>query len=347
MLLSGYIEGYFGRLLSWQERDAILSQIEFQNLNTYFYCPKEDPYHRLDWKTPYPEKEQESLKEFIKKCNSKKINFFFGISPGINFEDSFEELCNKISDVTSIGASEIVILFDDLFDEQNGKKHAEILNLCKEKFLEVNFYCVPSEYCEQLAKPSLKESLYLKQLAEHLDQDVPIFWTGSKVVSTSYSAEEIDEWKNTLNHQLIIWDNFYANDYCVPKVMIDSFDIERRSYFQNTLGVLINGTGLLNIDKFCLESLSNRINSKDNLPKEPFKSLGLPAEFAKVSDLFKLKASYTGSKEEIEATEFLLWKWTGPAKQEIYPYLHLLRKFLKDENPSDFLKSRFNIKKVV
>ena len=76
MLFSGYIEGYFGRLLSWEERDAILSQIEFKNLNTYFYCPKEDPYHRLDWKTPYPEKEKKSLKEFITKCDSKKIKEF-------------------------------------------------------------------------------------------------------------------------------------------------------------------------------------------------------------------------------------------------------------------------------
>ena len=34
--------GIFRRLLSWEE-NAILSQIEFKNLNTYFYCPKEDP----------------------------------------------------------------------------------------------------------------------------------------------------------------------------------------------------------------------------------------------------------------------------------------------------------------
>ncbi|MEC8108544.1 MAG: beta-N-acetylglucosaminidase domain-containing protein [Pseudomonadota bacterium] len=346
MLFSGYIEGYFGRLLSWEERDVILSQIEFKNLNTYFYCPKEDPYHRLDWKTPYPEKEKKSLEEFITKCESKKINFFFGISPGINFEDSFEELFNKILDITSIGASEIVILFDDLFEEQNGKKHAEIINICKEKFPEVNFYCVPSEYCEQLAKPNLMKSLYLNQLSEHLDSDVPIFWTGSKVVSSSYTSKEIDNWKNTLNHKLIIWDNFYANDYCVPKIVLESFDVEERSNFENALGILINGTGLLNIDKFCLGSLANKIYSKDKLLNDPIKNLGLPKEFAKISGLFKLEAFYTGSKEEIEAIEFLLWKWTGPTKQEIYPYIHLLRKFLTNEGPVDLLKSRFNIKKI-
>ena len=77
MKLNGYIEGYFGKLLSWNEREEILQQIVHQKLNTYFYCPKEDPYHRLDWKTPYPEKEKKSLKEFITKCDSKKINFFF------------------------------------------------------------------------------------------------------------------------------------------------------------------------------------------------------------------------------------------------------------------------------
>ena len=190
------------------------------------------------------------------------------------------------------------------------------------------------------------ESLYLNQLSEHLDPDVPIFWTGSKVVSSSYTSKEIDNWKNTLNHKLIIWDNFYANDYCVPKIVLESFDVEERSNFENALGILINGTGLLNIDKFCLGSLANKIYSKDKLLNDPIKNLGLPKEFAKISGLFKLEAFYTGSKEEIEAIEFLLWKWTGPTKQEIYPYIHLLRKFLTNEGSADLLKSRFNIKKI-
>jgi hypothetical protein len=59
-----------------------------------------------------------------------------------------------------------------------------------------------------------------------------------------------------------------------------------------------------------------------------------------------LDASFTGSAEEISAVEFLLWKWTGPIKQEIYPYLHILRKFLKKEDSSGLLESRFNLKKI-
>ena len=50
--------GVFWQVTFVEERDAILSHIEFENLNTYFYCPKEDPYHRLDWKTLIQKKKE-------------------------------------------------------------------------------------------------------------------------------------------------------------------------------------------------------------------------------------------------------------------------------------------------
>ena len=46
---------------------------------------------------------------------------------------------------------------------------------------------------------------------------------------------------------------FYANDYCVPKVVMEAFDGDEQSKLENLEGILINGTGLLNVDKFCLK----------------------------------------------------------------------------------------------
>ena len=88
MKLNGYIEGYFGKLLSWSEREEILQQIVNQKLNTYFYCPKEDPYHRLNWKEPYPESIKKGLGQFSKNCRANEVKFLFGISPGIDFKNS-------------------------------------------------------------------------------------------------------------------------------------------------------------------------------------------------------------------------------------------------------------------
>ncbi|NSW74426.1 beta-N-acetylglucosaminidase domain-containing protein, partial [bacterium] len=46
----GYVEGFYGRLLNWDDRIRILSKLNDCNLKTYFYCPKEDNFHRFSWK---------------------------------------------------------------------------------------------------------------------------------------------------------------------------------------------------------------------------------------------------------------------------------------------------------
>ena len=38
---TGYIEGYYGKLLSWKNRKLIISSLQKNNMNTYFYAPKE------------------------------------------------------------------------------------------------------------------------------------------------------------------------------------------------------------------------------------------------------------------------------------------------------------------
>ena len=42
----GYIEGYYGKLLSWKHRKKIINKMSKNNMNRYFYAPKEDIFHR-------------------------------------------------------------------------------------------------------------------------------------------------------------------------------------------------------------------------------------------------------------------------------------------------------------
>ena len=62
MFLEGYLEGYYGRLLSWKDRSILLKTLSQLEMNTYIYGPKEDPYHRIDWFKLYPDKELKNLK---------------------------------------------------------------------------------------------------------------------------------------------------------------------------------------------------------------------------------------------------------------------------------------------
>ena len=114
MKFLGYIEVYYGRMLSWEERARILSALERHNLNSFFYCPKEDSFHRTNWKESYSDEWINQFKAFISMANKKNIKIIFGISPGLGFTNSSDInlLINKIESIQAIGIDNVAILFD-------------------------------------------------------------------------------------------------------------------------------------------------------------------------------------------------------------------------------------------
>ena len=171
-ILNGYIEGYYGRLLNWEERNRIIEKLSKNKMNFYFYAPKEDDKHRLYWKKKYSESWKYNFLNFCNNAKKNKIKIITGISPGLNF--NFKEflekkadnknsndlniLVKKIFDFIKIGTEEIAILFDDLpdnFIDLYGNKvfegiaHAELVNTLS-LILKKNIYVVPRIYANQL-----------------------------------------------------------------------------------------------------------------------------------------------------------------------------------------------------
>ena len=83
--VKGYIEGYYGKLLTWNERMEILDVLSKNNMNFYFYCPKEDVNQRFKWKEKYTSKWLKNFSKFNKHASEKNINVIVGISPGLDF----------------------------------------------------------------------------------------------------------------------------------------------------------------------------------------------------------------------------------------------------------------------
>ena len=48
-MLKGYIEGYYGRLFSEDERAKVINHMGKLKMDFYLYGPKEDLYHRIEW----------------------------------------------------------------------------------------------------------------------------------------------------------------------------------------------------------------------------------------------------------------------------------------------------------
>jgi len=347
MNFTGYIEGYYGQLLSWENRSRILTALEKNHLKTYFYCPKEDQFHRTNWRNSYPDKWLSEFRSFVTEGNSKNIKIIFGISPGINFktDNDLQVLIDKILSIAELGIKNIAILFDDLFEESSGELHASIVNECIKNCPDINFFAVPKEYSASQALPDIFSSNYLDEFNKALQPKVPIFWTGSYVVSQHSSLDEIEAWKSAFQRPLIFWDNYFANDYCGPKIVMEPYQSMSLESALRLDGLMINPTGLIEVDLICLDFFGYFLKDNKITAKKYFLNKNFPPEFLDVLKFFEFEVSLKNSKHDSSNIKKLLWAWHHPLKLELYSYLHMIRFILKEQNEGSItaLKKRFRM----
>ena len=171
--ITGYIEGYYGKLLSWESRELIIQSLHKNNMNTYFYAPKEDIHHRLCWKNQYNKEWRLNFRKFTNICKKNKINIVAGIAPGLDFnfkefmdkskinnDSDFKLLLKKAKQLLDDGATSIALLLDDIpsnFKNKFGSKlsegtcHALLANKLI-KYLNQNIFFVPRIYADELIK---------------------------------------------------------------------------------------------------------------------------------------------------------------------------------------------------
>ena len=340
--INGYIEGYYGRLLSWSEREQILEKLSVCNFNTYFYCPKEDLKHRLIWRKSYKKNWIEPFRNFCKNAKNSKINILVGISPGLDFifkEKScdFKILIKKTKQLKSYGATFIGLMFDDISpNSQNndnkkpeGVLHAELANYLSEELNE-KIFVVPRVYCDELIE---KNCTYLADFGKTIKKDISIFYCGKKIIAETNSNAELTIIKKFTSNEIIFWDNLYANDYCPKKIFIGPYI--GRSNFDNTM---INPTGLINTDLFILDLIKHSmcLNNNEIGWKKILKIYKIPKPFEKIDEYFfpinyepKINNKKFNYNKQIEALDFLLWKWKSSLSREWYQYMLILKQDLE------------------
>ena len=83
---TGYIEGYYGRLLDWRDRNRLLGGVAAAAMTSYFYAPKEDAFHRQFWRQPYDKAWHSEFAQFAATAAAKNIHLIAGIAPGLDFD---------------------------------------------------------------------------------------------------------------------------------------------------------------------------------------------------------------------------------------------------------------------
>lgn len=291
MIIKGYIEGYYGRLMSWEDRSFLLKTLSKLSMDFYIYGPKEDPFHRSDWSTPYPNDTLMKFQSFRQEASKLGVRPYFALSPGLpsgkNKQAESKALKEKIKQLVNVGFDGFAIFFDDLDSERNGnlgKRHGEILNTVQE-ILNVNkedslIFC-PTVYCDSFAKGPLSDSDYLKVLSKEIPTNIPMLWTGKEVVSKTISDIDILAVKEVISNPIIIWDNYYANDYCPTNFFIGPHEGRNLSE-ESVIGLGINPTGLPITDSIILSQVKGSQETEEIL-----KQFGVPDCFKELLPFFR------------------------------------------------------------
>ncbi|MCD4706211.1 MAG: beta-N-acetylglucosaminidase domain-containing protein [Candidatus Sabulitectum sp.] len=213
-MYKGIVEGYYGKPFTVQQREILLEELSPLKNPAYFYAPKDDPWHRLLWREPYPDKEWLSLRN----CMGGATAFFFSISPWKFQDTQWKDARTKLLLAEDSGASGLSILFDDVPDRSAGRLAERQLNFAMRAFegTDLPVILCPSVYCGELLERFAEAEEYLRVWREMIPAGWNSFWTGPAVVSEKMSDLRLAE--ELLGGKPVIWDNVLATDYCIRRV---------------------------------------------------------------------------------------------------------------------------------
>ncbi len=222
----GFIEGFYGKPWSFEEREKMIRLLSKKRMNTYYYAPKDDPFHRDRWRELYSGDELEKLKGIIALCKESFIDFHYCIAPGLGMRYSSEEdysaLIGKLRSLYDIGVTHFGLLLDDIpetlyyagdkekFGNETVNAHIYLANRIfddlKKLGKSITLTLCPMQYHGR------GDEYFISKLGRGTDPEIKIFWTGYNICSQELTVPEAIRFIDSTRHRPLYWDNFPVND---------------------------------------------------------------------------------------------------------------------------------------
>ena len=222
----GFIEGFYGKPWTPEERVDMLKLMSSHRMNTYYYGPKDDPYHREKWQELYPAKELADLQTLINLSQECFVDFYFCIAPGLSMrytsDEDYQALLNKIKQIYACGVNNIGLLLDDIPERLH---YEDDITAFGGETVNAHIYLANKLYDDLKALDGdMKLSLcplqyngkgneyFISKLGQGIEPGIDLFWTGRNICSQELTVPEAVVFINSTNHKPLYWDNFPVND---------------------------------------------------------------------------------------------------------------------------------------
>lgn len=311
----GVVEGFYGNPWSTEARKR---QFEFygkNKMNVYIYGPKDDPYHRAQWREPYPAAEAAVLKELIQSAHDNKVQFVWALHPGndIKWNDTDRQnVVKKLELMYDMGVRAFSLFFDDIGgDGTDPTNQASLINYVTENFIKVHPELPPLIFCPTQYNRSWSSGNYLNILGEESDKDVRIMWTGNSVVDMINKSDM--DWINAqIQRNAYIWLNYPTNDYCIDRMLMGPTYGNDKNIAEQLSGFTANPSEYAEASKVSLYSIAdytwNMTDYDENASWERAIKYLMPdhAEAFKVfcENNIDLGSTYHGLRREGESKRF-------------------------------------------
>jgi hypothetical protein len=221
----GVIEGFYGPPWSHQDRLDVIRFMGDVGLTTYYYAPKDDPFHRQRWREPYPTDRWAELGELVDTARARGVRFVYAISPGgsMVYADTgdYGTLLQKLVAIASLDVEDFALFLDDVPPtleheadraayETLADAHADLTNRLHAdlRTTGASLALTPTTYTNAWG-----DREYLRRLGQLTAREVPFFWTGVDVAAPRITALQAREWASLIGRPPLVWDNYPVNDF--------------------------------------------------------------------------------------------------------------------------------------
>ena len=221
----GYIEGFYGATWKQEKRLSVMRLMAANGMNSFYYAPKDDEYHRSKWRETYPEKELTELKSLFDTARENEIDVCWCVGPGLTYkytsESDFNALIGKFMNVYSTGVRNFGLLLDDIpsdFQYEDDATvydsvvdaHIELINkvfrTLKTADSDITLTVCPTQYCGEC------DDYYISKFGKGIPSEIKIFWTGRQICSSFLTCREAGDFQRSTAHMPLYWDNYPVND---------------------------------------------------------------------------------------------------------------------------------------
>jgi hyaluronoglucosaminidase len=223
--IRGVIEGFYGTPWTHNQRRRGLTHFAKKNMNAFVFAPKDDPWQRFDWRTPFQDSFLKTTEELVQLGRDLLVDVSVCVSPGLTIsyssKDDLSALLVRYTQLHKIGVRRFGLLLDDIpgdlqypEDQRNfstlAEAHAQLSNDVLSEISklgsDVSLFVCPLQYHGRGHEP------YISELGRKLDSKIDVMWTGRQICSEYLEVIDAENFLSHTTKRPFYWDNFPVND---------------------------------------------------------------------------------------------------------------------------------------